>query len=305
MRIAIIGVGGIGGYVGCKLASAYSQNTKYEIVFIQRGEHYEHIKKQGLTYITRDSKTVSPHEIYNSLEYAGLFDIVFITVKSRDLEQTARLLKANIHSKSVVISLLNGVNNAKRLQTILPNTHILNGCIYVSASIKEPGIVQQTGGAGKLIFGPEDGNIEQFIEIESLLIEAGIKAELSESIQEAVWEKFIFISSWASISAKYMQPVGYLLKNDNIVNEWRELIQEILIVANAEGIVLSPKLCDDCINKYRLLPVDNKTSMQIDIENGKKPEIDIFTGYIVETAKRLKVSVPMHNEVLEIITKRL
>ena len=229
MRIAIIGIGGIGGYVGSRLATSYAQSEKYEIVFIQRGEHYNAIKKSGLTYITREAKTIFPYEIYEDIQQAGFFDVVFITVKSRDLEKTALQIKNNLHEKSIIITLLNGINNAQRLQKVLPETNILNGCIYVSATITEPGVVKQTGGAGKLIFGSENGIIEPFIEIETLLIEAGIKAELTDNIKLAVWEKFVFISSWATISSKYLKTVGQLLKNDDIVNEWKELIIEIMI----------------------------------------------------------------------------
>jgi len=301
MRIAVIGIGGIGGYIGSKLCKAYAENKKHEIIFIQRGDHYRKIKESGLTYIAKSETTVFPSELLETTENAGLFDLVFITVKSRDLEQTARSLKKNLHSQSIIITTLNGVNNARRLENELPTTAILNGCIYVSAAIQSPGIVKQMGGVGNLFFGPENGNIEPYIEIETLLIQSGIKAELSDNIKKIVWEKYIFICSWSTISSEYALPLGAILENKAKYAELRLLLTEIALIADALNVGLNDDVVEQCLERFDQLPYDNKTSFQLDIENGKNPEIDIMIGYIVDCAVALGIEVPAHRAALKIL----
>jgi 2-dehydropantoate 2-reductase len=299
MKIAIIGIGGIGGYIGSKLCSAYSVGSEHEIIFIQRGEHYRKIKDLGLIYIGKDEIIIHPNKIYDSTENAGLFDLVFVNVKSRDLEETALSLKGNLHSKSIIITTLNGVNNASRLQVVLPETIILNGCIYVSSAIESPGIVRQIGGAGNLIFGPEKGEISPYAFIEKLLNDAGLKAILSSDIIKAVWEKYMLISSWASLSSKYALPIGAILADEVKRSELKLLLNEVFAVAKANNVGLSDDIIQKCLDRYAQLPYENKTSMQLDIEAGKKPEIDVLTKFIVESGKQLGIEVPGYCSVLQ------
>ena len=303
MNIGIIGIGGIGGYVGFALAQSYTGKSEHCITFIQRGDHFKQIKACGLTYITRKESTVRPDFVYETTKEAGLFDIVFIAVKSRDLEATALSLQGNIQSHSVIIPLLNGVTNAKRLQKLLPNTCVLNGCIYVSSAIEKPGTIRQTGGAGNLIFGPEIGDASAYQYIEKLLNEAGIKAILSTNITKAVWEKYMLISSWASLSSRYALPIGAILADDDKKNELMRLLNEAASIAKAYGIELDESIARKCMERYKQLPYENKTSMQLDFESGKQPEIDIMTKYIVDSADELGVEVPAYREVLQALNK--
>lgn len=301
MRIAVVGIGGIGGYIASKLCKA-APRLSIEVVFVQRGEHKRAIEENGLTYITKFESVVRPSLITDEPCAAGLFDVVIFNIKSRDLEDAARSVCANLHENTILLSTLNGVNNASRLRAVYPSLRVLNGCIYVSAFIERPGVVRQVGGAGNLIFGPEDGGLEPYKFLADLFVKAEIKAVLSDNILNDVWSKYIFICSWATISCKYQLPVGALLSQPAIVNEWKSLIREISILGSTFGIDFGDSAADACIERAAKLPYDNKTSMQLDIEQGKKPELDVFTAFVVETGREKGVETPVHNEMLEKIT---
>jgi len=304
MRIAIVGIGGIGGFLGTKLCTAYSESKIHEIIFIQRGEHYSKIKESGLTYIGKTETIIHPHHIYETTEDAGIFDLVFMAVKSRDLEVATRAISNNVTEDTIIIPLLNGVNNAKRIKNKIPKSTVLNGCIYVSAAIENPGTVRQLGGAGKLIIGPLKGKTEPFEHIVTVLKDAGINAELTADITRAVWEKYILISSWASISSKYKLPIGAILNNGAIREELKTMLEEAVKVATTLGVMLDEEIIKNCMDRYAILPYTNKTSMQLDIEAGKKPEIDIMTKFIVDTAAQLGIDVPTYSNVLKALSKR-
>jgi 2-dehydropantoate 2-reductase len=116
MRIGIIGIGGIGGFFGGKLARAYGQSGIHEIIFIARGEHLKAIQQNGLQLFTRDGDYLArPTVATDNPAEAGIFDLVLFCVKSYALENVAREFHSTITSDSVVIPLLNGVNITERL----------------------------------------------------------------------------------------------------------------------------------------------------------------------------------------------
>lgn len=304
MKVAIIGLGGIGGYIGARLCKAYSADV-HQINFVQRGRHLDAIKANGLRYVTKEVSVVHPHKASDRASDIGVCDLVYFSVKSRDLLQAAKDNAALIGNNTVLMTSLNGVHNAERLQTVYPQNRILNGCIYVSAHITQPGEVKQVGGVGNLYFGPEQGAIDEFRVFETLFVEAGIKAVLSPNIKEEVWKKYVFISSWASVSSCYDVSVGQILASSQMLNEWLGLIGEIEQLARKKGVVLPANTVESCVERAKLIPFENKTSMQLDIEKHTKPELDVFTEYVIEQSALVGLDAAMHKKMYEGILARL
>ncbi len=133
MKIGIVGIGGVGGYLGGKLARKYGQSGKHDIIFIARGEHLSAIKKNGLKLFTKEGDyVVKPTLATDNPAEAGIFDLVFFGVKSYSLMSSAKQVIGNITKDTVMIPLLNGVDIADRLQSILPDAKILPGCVYTN-----------------------------------------------------------------------------------------------------------------------------------------------------------------------------
>jgi 2-dehydropantoate 2-reductase len=298
MRIAFIGIGGVGGYYGGTLARYFLSEDSVESIFVARGKHLERIRKKGLKLITTDGEFIAtPTLAADNVENSGPIDLAVFCVKGYDLEQSAELCANNLARNSVVIPLLNGVNNAEKLETFLPECHILNGCVYISANIVEPGVVRQAGGSCQLFFGPDDGNIEDYVKIEKLFKEAGIKAELKTNIKEIVWEKYLFVCPLASVTSVLQQPFGAIMENKDNRELLEGLMREIEIIARAKEIPLSQDIVQVSLGKVSGFPYETKSSMQLDFEKGKKTEIEIFTGYVVKTGKELGINTPLHESI--------
>lgn len=295
-NIAIVGIGGIGGYLGSKLAAQYSNSDNVDITFIQRGEHFNAINNKGLCYKTLKDKITHPDFIFDTPQNAGTFDVIFFTVKSKDLEIASLSLQHNMHKDTVLIPLLNGVNNEQRLQTIYPKHHVLNGCIYVSANIISPGIIQQKGGAGMIYFGTEREDTEQYIWIEKLLFDAGIKVQLTKSIQTEVWRKYIFIASLATITSYTGATIGDIVNDRQNKMQWICLMKELITLAKTEGVIFSDNIIDEYIDRARLIPAATKTSMQLDVETGKTSEFDIFVQFPIELSRKTGIHCTIYNE---------
>jgi len=303
MRIAVIGIGGVGGSFGGKLALRYGATPEHEVVFIVRGEHLKTIKEKGMTLIMPAGESlVRPSLATDNPAEAGTFDIVLFAVKSYGLEEAARMVAANIKDDTVIIPLLNGVDITERLQGILPRGICLHGTVYVSAFIEAPGVIRQVSPASRLIFGPDGGSIERFRPIDALFQEAGIVSELTPSSQIALWTKFIFICPAAGVTSLLQKPFGEVMDDSGARDLLTGLIGEVEQIARAKGIDLPGDIVPATIAKVKQFPYETKTSMQLDYEKGRETEIDIFTGYIVKSGREWGIKTPLHERVYKTLT---
>jgi len=306
MKAAIIGIGGIGGYYGGKLAAKYAGAGKHQIIFIARGDHLKAIQRQGLRLMTVEGDlTAVPALATDNPRDAGLFDLVLVCVKSYGLEAAARQIKDNLHDETVIIPLLNGVNIAERLKAILPKGRILGGCVYISARIESPGVVRQVGGSCQFIFGPDrSADAAPFRPIEDFLKNAGIKAELVGDIAVPLWTKYIFIDPLAGLTSLLGKPFGAILDDpaDRAILEG--LMQEVELVARAQGVPFPDDIVKATMAKASSFPATTKTSMLLDFEKGNPAELDIFMGYMVAAGKKLGIPVPLHEKVYSELLKK-
>ncbi len=288
MKITIVGIGGVGGYIGGKLSKA---NNKDEIIFIARGKQLETIKEKGLKVLDEDKEfTIKPQITTDNPEHLGVFDLIIIATKSYDLKGALTLLKNNISNNTVLLPLLNGVDHDKEIKKIYPNAKVLNGCIYILSNIKELGVVKKYGGVFNLMFGSEK-DLPSYEWIKELFDKAELKNKLTEKIEFEVWRKFLLISAYASICSYYKEPIGYIVKHK--MDELEKVLNEIKAVANKKGIGLSEKNVTQVLNRAKSLPYESKMSMQLDFEKGKKTELDALCGYIVKEGEKLGVDTPL------------
>jgi 2-dehydropantoate 2-reductase len=305
MRIAIVGIGGVGGYYGGKLARYYNPQRDMEVIFIARGEHMAQIQKHGLKLLTTEGDlTATPAIVTDTPKNLGPMDLVIICVKTYGLEQCMRMLEKNIEEETVLLPLLNGVNNAERIKTFFPQSKTLNGCVYISSHIVSPGVVQQVSGSCQLFFGPDHDDIEAFMGLERTLTNAGIKAQLKPNIDEVVWEKYIFISPLAGVTTLFGESFGAIMNRKESRDLTEELIKEVEQIARMKGIGLSGDIVDATLAKVSAFPYETKSSMQVDCEKGNKTEIEAFTGFIVRCGEELGVNIPLHRMVYDKLKER-
>ncbi len=303
MKIAILGIGGVGGYYGPKLASLYASSEEHRVFFIARGDHLRAIREKGLTLITPSgSVRVTPSAATDNPEELGPLDLILVCVKGYGLEDAVGRIRPTIHADSIVIPLLNGVDNAERIQKVLKRGIIMNGCVYISSHIERPGVVEQTGGSCKLLFGPENGLSEAYQDIENLMKNAGINAVLSEHITIDVWTKYIFIGPLAGLSSVLQLPLGAIMENEKDRGMLEGMMTEVASIAMAKGIRLPENIVQSSLAMTKNFPYDTKTSMQLDREKGNPMEVDTFIGYIVEMGKVLGVDTPLHEKILSALT---
>jgi 2-dehydropantoate 2-reductase len=297
MKIAVVGLGGVGGYFGGKIALKYAGSSEHKVIFITRGAHLAAIRTGGLLLKTVEGEfRVIPSLATDNPAEAGACDLILVCVKEYSLEEAAAGIGPMLHPGTVVLPLLNGVNIAERLRTLLTRGAVLSGCVYISTFIESPGVVHQVGGTCQLFFGPDDGRIEAFRPLETLLKDAGIKAELTDRIGVHLWTKYLFVSPMAGVTSLMAKPFGAVMADEKGKAMVRGLMEEILRLARAKGIPLPDDSVETALVKVSRFSYETKSSMQLDYEKGRRTEMELFIGYAVRSGRALGVPVPLHEE---------
>jgi 2-dehydropantoate 2-reductase len=299
MKIGIIGIGGVGGYFGGKLAMAYKNSDQHEIIFIARGEHLKAIQEKGLQLLTREGDYVAkPRLATDNPTEAGIFDLVFFCTKSYSLESSAQQFSSCINKNTVVIPLLNGVNSAERLRAVLPpQTNVLSGSVYIITHIEKPGVIHQEDGACILTFGTDDESAKKYKYILDILLQAKINAILTDKISEVLWTKYLLICPLASLMTATGNTYGAIWADSSLRKKVRDMMLEVVAVAKARYIFLPESAVDKSMEMIAGFGHNSKTSMQLDREKGKQTEIDALTAYLCKAGKESGIPTPLHNEI--------
>ena len=298
MKIVIVGIGGVGGIIGGKLARHDSGNVN----FFCRGKTLEKIVSRGLELRSNnDVSLVHPFIATDSPHVIGKADAVIYAVKNYNVESAAGETAPMIGKETVIIPLLNGLEAERKLRNIFSESQVLGGCIYVSAFVVSPGVVQQNGNMLKVLFGnssfPQDENLRRYSEILNIFNAAGINTVLTSQIENEMWIKFIMISSLAAATSVYMRNVGELLKDKESAELFKGLVHEIVAVAKSSGVTLPENIEEETLTKSHSFVPETKTSMQLDFERGNINELEALVGYVCHEAKKLGVKAALYDKV--------
>ncbi len=270
MKIAVVGLGGVGGYIAANLAS----NTSHNIVGFARGKHLANIQRNGIKIID-DEKTWSADLDARELkESDGIFDIVLFCVKSYDLQNSYDKIKNSIDANTILISFSNGVNNCDTLKS-LSDGRVLEGCIYILSHKEDTGVIRKKGKVFAAVFGGEDTQAVKTLS--NIFEQASLRHKTPNDIKTAIWKKYIFISAFATLTSYYDNSIGYIYENHK--DEAEAVLTEIANFASSKGIDIHDEIVKS-LETASKVPYDSSTSMHLDFKNKKQTELESLTAYV-------------------------
>ena len=306
MNIAVIGVGGVGGYFGGKLTQILQTNPQVNIFFIARNQHLKEIQANGLLLDSDEGKIVcKPTKAIENISELPQLDYCLICVKGYDLENVLKQLKVKIGASTVILPLLNGVDIYERVREVIKTGYLHPACVYVGTHIEKPGIVKQRGGACTIILGNDPEAKSENTTIIRILDLAKIKYKwLSDPFGE-IWSKFIFIGSFGLVTANFDKSIGEAIQSEKYFNYAIGIIKEIVTLAERKGIDLPSTIVEDTISNASKFPFETKTSFQRDFElKGKPDERDLFGGSIIRMGKELRIPTTITEEIYSSIMRQ-
>jgi 2-dehydropantoate 2-reductase len=295
-NLIVIGLGGVGGYFGFKIAQNNPDRKKNKTTFVARGETFETVRENGLTLLSSEHPNQSAKPdflVQNIEEIAPPADLILICVKEYDLENVCLELKKITDENSVILPLMNGVDIYERIRKIIKNAVVLPACVYVASHIKAKGIVEHKGKPGKIIFGRDPqkpGTGGQWID--ELLKKSGIDATCKEDAFPDIWTKFVFIAAFGLVSARFNKSIGQVAEEPELRERATEIMREITGIADKKGVSLSGDIIELTFEKAAAFPFDTPTSLQLDVRSGKaQNELELFAGAILKYGKETETSV--------------
>jgi 2-dehydropantoate 2-reductase len=309
IKIAVVGIGGVGGYFGGKLAHAFQDQAEplAEIHFVARGQHLETIKRKGLVLKTSGQKewVCRPRSATDRFEQLPEIDVFVIAVKGYDLDDVSRSLSRKTNKQTVFLPLLNGMDIIERMRRHIRDGVILPACVYLSAFIEEAGVVAHIGNPGRIILGPDSETGYRPDPLLPVFEAASVLYEYRQDALSAIWEKYIFIAGYGLVSARFNKTLDEIHGDEVLRNLLKAMMEEIRQIAVKKSVALPENIVDASIQKAQLFPKGTQTSLQRDVyQNKKKTELDLFGKAILDQAERFNVSTPITRKIYgELIDK--
>jgi 2-dehydropantoate 2-reductase len=294
MKFLVVGTGGVGGYVGGKLAHAGS-----DVWFVARGEHLRAMRASGLRVRSAGEEIViPPGKMTDDPNEAGPADVILFCVKAYDTESVARTLLPIVTPSAAIISLQNGIDNEEKIAAVLPGARVCGGAAYIYSNITAPGEITERGGPRRIVFGPMDGQTTARDEnILSAFTNAGIDATLSADMRTDLWKKFIFIAGGGGFTTLARLTLADVLKVEASRKLLHESMSEVEHVARACGVQIPDGFIDRQFASLEKLKNDAYTSMYYDLINRKPLEIDALSGTVVRLGAEHEIATPIHRTI--------
>ena len=304
MKYAIIGAGGTGGILGF-----YMTKAGKDVTLIARGRHLAAMQEIGLAVEKMWDGTTEtiPVKAADMDHYSERPDVILVCVKGYSLEDTIPFIQSVANPSTIVIPVLNIYGTGAKMQEKLPNLLVTDGCIYVSANIKEPGVLIQHGKILRVVYGVRekeeyDPRLE---EIKHDFDVSGIDGVLSENIRRDALEKFSYVSPIGAAGLYYHATAADFQREGEEREAFKTMIREITALAEAMGVPFERDMVEVNLKILSTLASEATTSMQRDVMDGKSSEIDGLVYEVVCMGERYHVPVPMYEKVAEKLKETL
>lgn len=291
MKFAIIGAGGIGGYIGGRLAE-----VGHDVTLVARGAHLDALQQNGLRIKSPHGDAYVPDiQATEDIESIGPVDIIIAAVKLPDLDAAAQRFPALVHDDTRVITLQNGIDAKSIVGAYVPPDRIAQGIIYLAAYIQEPGVIGTPGGKHLMLVDALNGDAPLAAAFDAIDATQALDVTRAADGDTLVWQKFTAQASIAGITALTRLPLGGVFASPEAEALLRQLFEEALAVADAKGIALDPGHLETSIGLYKQQPGAQSSSLLVDIEAGKPTELEWLSGRVHALGRDLNVPTPAHS----------
>lgn len=306
LRIAIVGLGGVGGYLGAMLANKYTGKSDIEIYFVARGETLRVVSEKGLTLkSTKGEFAVKPDGVSDDPSALPPMDYVIYCTKSYDIRTAAANLKGFLKAGTVIVPFMNGVDGTEVLREMYPDHVVMDGCVYIVGFIESPGVVIETGGLDRYCFGSDRLSEDQLVSLEQIMKNAGVDGVFDRDIVRTVWEKFSYISPIASITSYLDKTCGAIAESESDLKLLDGLFAEFEAIALKKGIHMREGIMSKNLHIMKKYPYDTTTSMQRDFRAHRNTEVESLTGYIVRQGELFGVDTPEYARIYESLKAKM
>jgi 2-dehydropantoate 2-reductase len=293
MKFAILGSGAVGGYYGARLARG-----GHDVTFVARGAHLEAIRERGLEI---RSPALGDFTVRARAEQdtsrVGPVDVVLFAVKTYDNPTALPLLAPMLGPDTAVLTVQNGVDSAADVASAAGEARTLGGTTYIATALEAPGLIVQTGDHRRIVFGEAFGELPRMTDRVRAIHEAFAGADIQsfpvEDGRVPVWEKFVFLAALAGFTGGARLPIGPVWNDGFTKAHFLAACREIEALARAEGVPVAADVVERIVPYIDRIPGTMRSSLLIDLQAGKRIEVEALQGAVVRRAAKLGIPVPI------------
>jgi 2-dehydropantoate 2-reductase len=281
MKVAVMGAGAVGCYHGGMLARA-----GHHVTLIGRPQHVRAVQAQGLRMQTLAFDEAVPLQASTEASAVQGADLVLFAVKSPDTEAAGEQMRPHLAPGALVLCLQNGVDNAERLRSTLPDHEVAAAVVYVATEMAGPGHLRHHG-RGELVIEPSTRSMQ----VAQALVAAGVPTEVSDNVRGALWAKLVLNCAYNALSAVGRIVYGELVQRPGVTDLMADVVAECQAVAAADGVVMAGDVEAAVRRIAETMPTQYSSTAQ-DLMRGRPSEIDHLNGYVVRRGQALGVPTP-------------
>lgn len=294
-HVLICGIGAIGSIYADKICHYDNKNLK---ILVDKSRYDKYTKSPKifngkelkLNYILPDNKDFKADLIIIATKFDGLFDVI------KNIENFVK-------KDTIILSLLNGVTSEHLIAQKYGAKHIPHA-YFIGHSAMREGNKITFDGKGVIVFGVYDDKItdkNDEILLKNYFDKVGIDYKIPDDIQHSMWLKFMLNVSSNQTSAILHKTFGQMSNSLKFRKLLKNIMLEVVEIAKAHGVKNPQTMIDEAFEGFDKMIPEGKTSMLQDIEAGRKTEVEIFAGTVIEFGKKYNIPTPYNNVLKEMI----
>ncbi len=292
MKIAILGLGGVGGTVAGALAHAED-----ELITIVRGKTKEAVQERGFLFDSEllGNKVIRPVQVSDDPGEIGMVDILILCCKSYSLQEACEKYQSIVGEDTLIVPLQNGVTAARDISRYLKGKgQIAEGYIYCFSFITEPGHVANISSMLRMGFGFKDGRKNEKAEyLKEMLRKGGMPIAEGQDVLAEIWKKYMMMGGNSVTFLYYDCAAGEIQKDAEKTEFLRSVYEELRSIGIASGVQLGDGIVGGYMEEFMALPPETTSSLYRDVRDGKpQTELDAVVGGGCRLAEELGVDAP-------------
>ncbi len=293
-KVAILGLGAMGAYFASRFLPVPGLTT----TIIAGDPRFAQLQESGIRVNGEDFIVPLTHPD----EVTDPADLIVVALKYQHLPGALQDLKNLVGEQTTIISVMNGLDSEKQIGDLYGINRVLYTISVGIDAVREGGTVTYTN-PGKQIFG-EANNAqisERVKKVQNLFLRAGIPYETPPDMIRTLWWKFMINVGMNQTSAILRAPYGVFQKSGDAQQMMEALMREVITLAQAEGINLDEQALADWYPILHSLSPKGKTSMLQDVEAGRKTEVEIFGGKVLDLSEKYNIPTPVNQTLVQAI----
>lgn len=300
MRIAVMGAGSVGGYLGGMLARG-----GHDVSLVARGAHLAAIRERGLR-VVRDSEEFTVHcAAASDPAEIGPVELVLLTTKTYQNAAAVPAMAPMVAPDATILCLQNGIDSYLGPAEAFGAERVMAGAVYIEAGRDGPGVARQAGDVVRVVLGETNGSLsERGKAIAHAFNSSGVPAELTGDIRAGLWAKFLFIATMAGVTSMARETLADLMPRP----EWRDVVagclREVEAAGRANGVDFPADIHRTTLAYIEDNLDDLQASMHTDVMAGRPLELEALNGAVVRAGRAAGVPTPI-NDVIYAMLKPL